>query len=355
MFSRFFAFLFILCFFSFNVSAMNGDDPFAKNESLNIGKDSTWKIDKKAVLATKSTSDNKGAYYHLQFDNKQLKLIITSDANGFSPKKFSQLEIKQVKIDGKQAPLFKWCLSNQDKHNRFLQQGLKVKKNVCTINSDTGTFVMRLNKDTLTALRKGSRLLILLKPFRTPLKLNYDISDFEGMYQALNVKSRAVVTAVVPAKKVAKKPKSAVVKAGKKCWAGPPAKYKNIKSVEYNCDDVTAKKGAEARVSKLVNKEKAKQQKLAAKKTAEKEKQRKLAEANKQKKLAEKLKQDELLQAEAAAIAASEAKQAQIGGEITQKMLKVCDKYWSKGEHRCYCQKYIKHAPSSIQASSTCE
>jgi hypothetical protein len=58
---------------------------------------------------------------------------------------------------------------------------------------------------------------------------------------------------------------------------------------------------------------------------------------------------------EAAAIAASEIKQAQLSDEITQKMLKVCDKYWSKGEHRCYCQKYIEHAPASIQASSTCK
>ena len=79
-----------------------------------------------------------------------------------------------------------------------------------------------------------------------------------------------------------------------------------------------------------------------------------MAEEKKQKELAETLKQEELLQAEAVAIAASEAKQAQIGGEIEQKMIKVCDKYWSIGEHRCYCQKYIEHAPAEIQSNSTC-
>ncbi len=342
MFKQLFASLFMLCFFSFNVLA--GDNPFAKKDALNIGKDVAWQIDKKAVRATKSTGDDKGAFYHLQFDNKQLKLIITSDANGASPKKFSQLEIKDVKIDGNQTPLFKWCLNNQERHNRFLQQGLKVKKDVCTINGSAGAFIMRLNKNTLKSLQTGKRLSILLKPFRTQLELNYDISDFKDMYLALNAKPASVVAAPAVAKPATAKP-------SRKCWAGAPPQYRNIKSVEYNCDDAVGKRDAEIWVTKLVNKEKEKEKKLAV----EKEKQRKLAEEKKQKELAAKLKQEELLQAEAAAIAASQAKQAEISDEITMKMVKVCEKYWNKGEHRCYCQKYIEHAPSSIQASSTCE
>ena len=100
----------------------------------------------------------------------------------------------------------------------------------------------------------------------------------------------------------------------------------------------------------MVDVEKARQQKLEA----EKEKQRKLAEQKKQKELEEKLKREEKLKAEAAAIAASEAKRARIKDEITQKMLAVCEKYWSKGEHRCYCQNYIEHAPAEIQAKANC-
>ena len=119
MFNHIFATFFVLCLLSFNVSAKNSNNPFAKNESLNIGTEFSWKIDKKAVLATKSASDEKGNYYHLQFDNKQLKLIISSDAKGVVAKKFSQLEIKDVKIDGKQSRLFKWCLNNQQRHARF--------------------------------------------------------------------------------------------------------------------------------------------------------------------------------------------------------------------------------------------
>jgi hypothetical protein len=345
MFSRFFAPLFALCFFSFNVSAMNSNNPFAKNESLHIAKDVVWKIDKKAILATKSTSDNKGTYYHLQFDNKQLRLSISSDADGVNPRKFSQLEIKDMKFDGKQSPLFKWCLNNQESHNRFLQQGLSVKKNMCTVNGNTGSFVMTVNKETLMSLQNSSHLLVLLKPYRTPLELNYDISDFKDMYLALNAKPEPVIAQIA-----IEKPEVVVVKPVVKCWAKPPEKYKNIISVAYDCEDAAAKKDAETRVSTLVNKEKIKEQKLAA----EREKQRKLAEEKKQKALAEKLKQEEQLRREAAAIAASEAKQAKISEEILQKMIKVCDKYWSKGEHRCYCQKYIEHAPSEIQASSTC-
>ena len=351
MFKQLLASLFVLSFLSFNVLAKNSDNPFAKKDVLNISKDTVWEIDKKAVQATKSTGDGKGAFYHLQFDNKQLKLTVTSDADGVSPKKFSQLEIKDIKIDGKQSPLFKWCLNNQERHKRFLQQGLKVKNGICTISGSSGTFVMRLNKDTLTSLQTGSSLSIMLKPFRTQLELNYDISDFKDMYMALNAKPAPVVAKPVPVVAAPAIAKTATAKPSKKCWAGAPPQYSNIKSIEYNCDDAAGKKDAEVQVTMLVNKEKEKEKKLAA----EREKQRKLAEEKKQKELAAQLKQEELLQAEAAAIAASQAKQAELGGEITAKMVAVCEKYWDKGEHRCYCQKYIEYAPSSIQASSTCE
>lgn len=343
MFNQLYASFFILCLFSFNTLAANS--PFTKKDVLNIGKDASWKIDKEATQATKSTVDDKGLFYHLTFNNKQLKLSVSSDEKGLKPKKFNQLEIKNVKVDGNQNPLFKWCLNNQERHSRFLQQGLKVKKDICEIDGSAGSFVIQLNKDTLKSLQTGSRLSILLKPFRTELELNYDISDFKDMYLALNAKAPA---AVIVAKPVT--PKAKPAKAERKCWAGAPPEYNNIKSVEYDCNDSLAKLNAETWVTRLVNKEKEKESKLAA----EKEQKRKLAEDKKQKEMAAKLKQQESLQAEAAAIAASEIKQAELGDEITIKMVNVCEKYWKKGEHRCYCQKYIKYAPKAVQASSTC-
>ena len=350
MLNRFFVSFFVLSLLSINVSAISENNPFAKNEALNIGTDISWKIDKKSVLATKSAGDKKGTYYHLQYDNKQLKLIISKDEKGVVAKKFSQLEIKDVKIDGIQSLLFKWCLANQQRHDRFLQQGLAVKKNICSIDGDAGSFVMSLDKETLLSLRNGKRLSIIISPFRTPLELNYDISDLNDMTLALNAKIEPVAI-VSPPKQTAKEIKT-------KCQAEPPAKYVYIKPVEYACGNEAAKKEAEFQVIKLVKLDKAKKQKSAAMvaaRSAEKQQQRKLAEEKKRKALAEKLKQEEKLQLEAAAIAASEIKQAQISDEITQKMLQVCEKYWNKGEHRCYCQKYIEHAPKSIQASSTCE
>ena len=366
MFKRLFALIIVLCLPGFNALAMNSNNPFAKNENLDIGKDISWKIDRATVLATKTAADNKGTYYHLQFDNRQLKLFISSDANGTSPKKFNQLEIKDVVIDGKQNPLFKWCLNNQERHKRFLQQGLKVKKNVCSISGNTGTFIMRLNKDTLESLKKGINLEIKIKTFRIPLVLNYDLGDFNDMYQALNARAKVVDVAAKPVATVSAQADSSPHRPSvpkKICKLAPPANYKTLKAVEYICGDAAAKKGAEAKLAKQLGHEKARQQKLAAEQArllaAEqaklKEKQRELEQQKKQKELAEKLKQEELLQAETVAIAASEVKQAQINNEITQKMLKVCDKHWSKGEHRCYCQKYIEHAPSVIQASSTCQ
>ncbi len=333
MFNRFFVSLFIAFVFSTSVSAKNNDNPFAKTESLNIGKDISWEIDNDTVVATKTTGDGKGAFYHLKFDNRQLELMISSDAKGLTPKKFNQLEIINVMIDGKDSLLFKWCLNNQQRHNRFLQQGLKVKKDICTVDGDAGRFVMRLNKNTLTSLQQGSRLLILLKPFRTSLELYYDLGDFKDMYVALNTKPADETNVVVEKIKSVNVPK-------KKCLLDAPVKFKNIKSVEYACDNAAEKKDAEQQLSKLVNEEMARQQKLA--------------EQKKQKELAAKLKQEEQLKAEAAAIAASEAKQAAISSEITQKMLNVCEKYWNKGEHRCYCQKFIEYAPAEIQANSTC-
>jgi hypothetical protein len=341
MSNRFLTALLILCLFSLNVSARNSDDPFAKNQIIDVGKDVRWDIDKTAVLATKSVSDDRGVYYHLRFNNKQLELIVSSDANGLSPKSFSNLEVKVFKIDDKQAPLFLWCLNNQQRHNRFLQQGLSVKKNICKIKGETGRFVINLNRDTLVALQKGRQLTVVIKPFRTPIELKYDVSDFEEMTLTLNAKSKPIVASA-----------QAVAAPGvEKCWAKPPEKYKTIKVIEYSCVDTAAKLNAETGINNQVNQKKSNDRALAAQRSAEIEKQRKLAEETARQEQAAKLRQAEL----DAAVAASAVNQAKIGGDISNKMVSMCEKYWEKGEHRCYCQKYIEFAPDDIQKNSSCE
>ena len=90
MFNRLPAAFIVLCLFSLNAWAVGDDNPFAKSKSLSSGRSAVWEVDKEAVLATKSIVDGKSTYYHLLFDNKQLKLVITSDAAGVKPKTFSQ-------------------------------------------------------------------------------------------------------------------------------------------------------------------------------------------------------------------------------------------------------------------------
>ena len=345
MFCRFLLPIVLVCSFVTNALAMNSDNPFGKTMTINIGTDIDWEIDNDARLATKSVGDGKGAYYHLQYDNEKLSLFVSTDSNGLKPKKFNQLEVMDVQIDGKQSPLFKWCLANQERHDRFLQQGLIVRKNVCLVNGDFGRFEMQISRDFLRSLQNGKSLLIVLKPFRTPLRLNYDIRDFKDVHLALNSKPEPPVPAVTETtvvEKPVKKPKKA-----KPCWVNPPASYKKIKPMPYNCDDTAQKKKAEKNMAWLVKQEK--------EKAAEAEKQRKLAEQKKQKELEEKLKREQALKAEAAAIAASMEKQAELGSEVAKKMVEVCEKFWKNGEHRCYCQKYIEYAPAEIQARSDCE
>jgi hypothetical protein len=341
MFNNTLTFFFFSLVLSFSALANN---PFAKSDSIDISKDIRWKFDKEAGVATKSKMSKAGIYYHLRFDNKQLELTISQDAEGLQVKPFDQLDIKNVKIDGKRSPLFSWCLNNQEGQDRFLQQGLNVKNNVCVSDGSQGRFVMQLDGGTLESLKNGRELLIVLKPYRTPLELHYELADFNNMVVALNTKPASVASNAASPKK--------------QCFSSPPTKYKSIPSVEYNCASKKAKQAADEKVTALVYRKKtldAEQRKLGQEK---KRRQQAVAQAQAEKEAeAQKirLKQEEKIQAQTAAVAASEAKQVAIGSEITQKMVSLCEKYWNISEHRCYCQKYIEYAPSEIQKNSTCQ
>ncbi len=334
--------------FSFISSAvLASNNPFEKKVVVNIGTDHVWEIND--GVAVKTGEDKKGQYYQLRFDRKQLSLTVTDDEAGQHPRSFSQFAVMDVQVDGKRLPLFTWCLKNQERHDRFLQQGLAVKKGICAVNGEQGEAVIRLNRATFESLKTGKRLVFLIKPYRTPLKLNYDLSDFNGMVTALTVK---------PAMSASQPAAAKAAPVEKKCWAGAPARYPDIKPVEYDCADAAAKKDAEKWVITLINKEKARERELALKRkkqqSAAQEKKRRELEAQRRK-LAEQKALEEKRQAEAAAIAASELKQSELNTEITLKMVGVCKKFWDKGEHRCYCQKYIDYAPASIKENSSCQ
>lgn len=332
------------------VLAKSSDNPFAKGAKVDVGSDAAWVI--KGKTATRSGSYS-GNFYHLFYDRKQLRLRITESAEDSeeTARHHDQFSVRDVLVDGKRLPVFQWCLNNQQKHKRFLQQGLQVKKDVCSNQGAMGMFIMRLNLATLDALRKAKKLTFDLKPYRSPVEVNFDISDFSEVVATLNATEKPVATKPAVKDKAAPKVVTApavvatpaIVVPEKKCKASPPADVAGVKAIEYNCSDAAARAKATASVNIAVSKVKDKKKKVAA----EREKRRLAAEAaNKA--------EEERLAAEAAALAASAAQREAINTEISTKMLPVCQKKWAKGEHRCYCEKFIEHAPKEIQENSTC-
>jgi len=319
-------------------------NPFDKTVNVTAGSDVTWKFGEQT--ATKSVKGPDGTWYHLFYDGLRLRLRLTGsrDDSQFAARQFEDFAVLDVKIDGDRLDVFQWCLNNQEKHNRYLQQGLSVKKEVCQNLGEQGTFVMRLTKETIDALDQGNTIEYELKPFRTSVLVKFSIDDFDKannefkkQYQEKLAASRPKVEPV-PIMPVATPKRKA------KCKIGPPEGFSEVKSISYDCDDVSARNSARASVDSEVNK--IREQRSKAK--AEAERKRKEAEAAR-------LAKEEALRKEQEALAASAATQAELSTDIAKKMIAVCEKNWAEGEHRCYCQKYIKYAPASIKESSSCK
>ncbi|MDH5610844.1 MAG: hypothetical protein OEY66_00100 [Gammaproteobacteria bacterium] len=315
-------------------------NPFEKEVNVNIGSDKEWLIKDKTV--TRSGSDTSD-FYHIFYDQKQLRLRITGDAEDSeaSARQYQQFAVEDILVDGERLPLFQWCLINQPKHSRYLQQGLRVKQDVCVNQGEKGAFVMRLNADTLDALEKGKTLSFKIKPFRSSINVNFDISDFSEAAAKLNAKVIPVQKEQAPVT-VEKK-----VVTPKICKANPPKDFIKIKPVDYACDDAAAKARAEANIEAVVTKER----ELKAKLIAENERKRKEEEAAKKAKELADIKAKEM---QAALEASAAAAEKEMNAEITSKMLAVCEKKWAKGEHRCYCEKYIDKAPAGIVSDPSC-
>ena len=330
------------------------DNPFEKGASINIGSDNEWRYSDKT--ATRSGADS-GNFYHLFYNRKQLRLRITDGAEDSesSAMKYQHFAVEDVQVDGKRLPLFQWCLVNQQKHSRFLQQGLKVKQNVCDNQGEKGAFVLRLNAATLGTLKNGQKLSFKVKPFRSSIYINFDISDFLDVVGKLSTKVKLVQKEKAPVIVIDLDEVLAVeVLVAEKCKANPPKGFAKIKSIEYVCNDAAAKSKAEVSIETMVVKERKRQAKLATerenkRKAAEKEKADKLA-----KELVEKKASEEKLAAEQAALAATAASKEVMNADITNKMLAVCQKKWASGGHRCYCEKFLEHAPAGIESDPSC-
>ena len=322
-------------------------NPFDKTIMVTAGHDVTWQFGEQT--ATKSVKGADGTWYHLFYDGLRLRLRLTGSRQDsqYAARQFEEFAVYDVKIDGKRMDVFQWCLNNQEKHNRFLQQGLTVKKEVCQNLGAQGSYVMRLTKETINALGEGNTIEYELKPFRTKVLVKFSIDDldkvnkeFKKQYEAKLAASRPKVepTPIAPvATAAAPKPKS-------KCKIGPPKGFSEVKTISYDCDDEAAKASARSSVDSEVNKIREQRNKA----DAEAERKRKQAEAAR-------LAKEEALRKEQEALAASAATQVELSTDIATKMIAVCEKNWAEGEHRCYCEKYIKYAPANIKADSSCK
>ena len=334
-----FALLPALIFTAALANAAVDSSPFAKEIQFYFGTDIAWHTSTESMTKTVAAE---GTYYHLFFDGRQLRLRMTTGTadDAGSAKAFDTLAIVDVIIDGERNAVFQWCLNNQERHNRFLQQGLSVKKGICRNDGAHGAYTMQLNQQTLDSLLNGSKLTFVLKPYRTPVELNFDIRDFQAavtqMQQAKAAKLAASRT-VAPTPAAAGTTGAVTLATPKpKCKLKPPADFAEINTIEYDCDDQAEKAQATATLNERIDKVR-----------AEKERKRQAEERAR-------LVKEEETRREQEALAASAALQQEISSEITNKMLAVCQKQWAEGRQRCYCEKYIEFAPPGIESDPSC-
>ena len=342
---------------TFSVQALAAlNNPFNKTTSVTAGANVKWDIKKGVAKKTSTTSDNDGTFYQLKVTQNQLSLHLLSSTSG-AIKSFDQLTIDDVQLDGKTSALFQWCLNNQQSHNRFLQQGLKIKKDICHNKGQDGMFLMKLNRTTYDLLKSTQDLTFIIKPYRSAVVVTFDVSDISNVYAKINsvgasatkkVEPKKPAVKLTPKPAMVKKPVAAAVavkpkpKAKKVCSIKPPLDFSSIRVVKYNCDDAAEKA-------------KARKQMAVSVKKARDEKDKQAADQKKSKQTeAEKLALEEKKRKEAEAVLNSEKNTNKIRNEVSERMIGMCKKKWAEGEHRCYCEPYLEFAPAGISSDASC-
>ncbi len=338
---------------SFRAEAVSGGNPFDKRTRIFAGAGMDWTLVDEELR--KSSANEAGTYYHLFISDDELRLRLSATSDPEQRRAYKSLAIEDLKVDGKRLPIFQWCLNNQPGNDRFLQQGLSVSQDICDNRGAEGEFILRLDDPTMQQLQQGKRLAFEIKPYRSRVEVNFNIADLAAAQAILEASKAPPEPPPVPASLMAAPKPTApavpVIKAEpvKMCDARAPAGY-DISAESYVCNDPSDRIRAKKVITAAVNKEKARRAQVAQQQ-AERKRAAEEAERARQQAL---LEQQKAEAAEAAAIAASELNQQAIQNQLTEKMLGVCNKMWARGKHRCYCQKYIEHAPPDIQSSSTC-
>ena len=343
--SKVFAFMFAAAFSAQSIAALN--NPFGKTVTVNAGVGVHWDVKKDMASKTSPASDIDGTFYQLRITKSELILRLLDSPSGGTIS-FDQLKIEDVQLDGKTSTLFGWCLNNQEEHNRFLQQGLKIKKDICQNKGQEGVFVMKLNQATYNLLKTTKNLAFTVKPYRGAVVASFDVSNIADIFVQLVSGGRAVAAQNKPvdrssdrflSKPISGTPALAapVVKAkpAKLCSIKPPSNFASLKVIKYVCTDEAAKAKARKEMAANVKQQRAKKQKL------------KQTEA-------ERLAREEEKRKEAEAVAENEKNRNKIKSQISEKMIGMCKKKWAVAEHRCYCEPYLEFAPAGIKSDGSC-
>jgi len=311
-----------------------GVNPFKKSKNYDFGSNVPWYENSGAAIKSGSVRDGADTnYYHLNIDKYRMLLRLgKNDPSGelVGTRMLDVLAITDVLVDGRQLPVFGWCLRNQQHISKKLKQNAVVANDACVNAGGGGDFVINLDEKTKALLRKSKKIEFIIEPYGRPVKLSYSMGGFAPIMAKINRPVAKPKKAVVAAPKPKPKPKPKAKpkpKPIKMCKASPPADYKSkVNSVAYPCANAEKKTAAERQVARGVNAEK---NKAAAKlKAAQKQ------AANTKDPVIEDKKEAEW-----------DSKQAAL-------WISRCQRHWKKGVSPCYCTKYIERAPKGVK--NTC-
>lgn len=314
--------------------AQAGVNPFKKSKNYDFGTDVPWYESNGS--ATKSGSVRDGAdtnYYHLNVNKYRMLLrLAKNDPSGEleGTRLLDVLAITDVLVDGRQLPVFGWCLRNQQVLGKKLKQNAVVANDTCVNAGGGGDFVINLDDKTKAQLRNAKMIEFIVEPYGRPVKLGFSMSGYASLMAKINKpvvkKKKAVVVKAKPKPKP--KPKAVVKpKPIKMCKANPPSEFKSkVKSVSYPCANAEKKSAAEKRVS--------------------------IGVASEKKKAAAKLKAAQQKAQKKKAPVAETKEESEWDDQQAALWVSRCQRHWKKGVSPCYCTKYISQAPKGVK--NTC-
>ena len=314
-----------------------GINPFKKSKNYTFSSNVSWYEHNNAAIKSGSARDGGDTnYYHLNIDKHRLLLRLgKNDPSGEleNTRPLDSMAISDVSVDGRQLPLFAWCLENQQNPAKKLKQDAVVANDVCINAGGGGDFIINLDDETRGLLKQASKLEMTIEPYGRPVKLIYTMAGYAPIMAKIN---KPVVIPVVKKPVVKAPPKPLVVvkpkpkpkpKAVKMCYARPPIDFKSaVPAMAYPCKDELKKTSAETKISVRVEYE---TKKMAAELKAARD---------------EKLVRQKSV--------ADNKREVEWDSKQNELWISRCERHWAKNRSPCYCEKYLERAPAGV--NNTC-